>query len=152
MEKHENIPTNPDEHKQSSRFTRFVRHVGDGSTFTLPHAFSCARAGLAYAFRSQRNFKIHGAIALIALLLGLLLQVSEAAWFSIIICIFVVFSLELVNTAIESVVDFISPEWHELAKAAKDCAAGAVYLAAIGSVVVALVAYIPPILRLLGLQ
>ena len=67
-----------------------------------------------------------------------------------VLCIALVMALEIVNTAIESIVDLASPEWHILAKRAKDCAAGAVYLAAFASVVVAAIVFVPRLIAVLG--
>ena len=135
---------------------RFVRHAdqdraSQGARFTLARAFGCAWEGIAYAFTSQRNLKIHSVFAVAAVALGAALGISEAGWLAVVLCIVMVMSLEVVNTAIESVVDLVSPEWHELAKRAKDCAAGAVYLAAFGSLVVAAIVYLPRIAALAGL-
>ncbi len=131
--------------------TRYVRHAGDGSRFSVGHAFACAQAGLRYAICSQRNFKVHGCVALIAILLGFLFQISSVEWIAIVVCIMAVISFELINTAVESVVDLVSPEWDELAMRAKDCAAASVYVAAIASVVVAAIIFVPRMLALMGI-
>ncbi|WP_241156620.1 MULTISPECIES: diacylglycerol kinase family protein [unclassified Adlercreutzia] len=127
---------------------RFVRHAADSradahARFTLSRAFACAWEGIAYAFTSQRNLKIHSAFAALAVALGFALGISEAGWLAVVVCIALVMALEVVNTAVESVVDLVSPEWNELAKRAKDCAAGAVYLAAAASLVVAAIVFLP---------
>ena len=132
----------------------YVRHADDarseeGHRFSLGSAFSCAWAGISYAFTSQRNLKIHLCFALVAVALGFALRISEAGWLAVVVCIALVMALEIVNTAIESVVDLVSPEWHILAKHAKDCAAGAVYLAAFASVVVATIVYLPRLAALI---
>lgn len=129
---------------------RYVRHAGDQSRFTFKDAFSCAQAGLRYALGTQRNFKIHAAVAILAIVLGFLFRISGAEWCAIVLCIMVVFALELANTAVESAIDLVSPQWNELAKRAKDCAAASVYVAAIGSVVVAAIVFIPKLLVLAG--
>ena len=131
----------------------YVRNASSDSrrkTFTLAQSFACAWEGVVYAFTSQRNLKIQLCFAIAAVILGLVFGVSFAEWACIIVCIGVVCGLECVNTAIESVVDLVSPEWNELAKRAKDCAAGAVYLCSIASVIVACVIYIPHFLSLIG--
>lgn len=133
---------------------RFVRHAGEdrgrgARAFPLARAFSCAWAGISYAFSSQRNLKIHLAFALVAVALGFALGISEAGWLAVVLCIALVMALEVVNTAVESVVDLVSPEWNLLAKRAKDCAAGAVYLAAFASVVVACIVFVPRLAALL---
>ncbi|MCI9128767.1 MAG: diacylglycerol kinase family protein [Eggerthellaceae bacterium] len=129
----------------------YVRHVGDGSRFTLLQAFACARSGLRYAIRSQRNFKIHSVFALLAIVLSFALQISVPEWCAIVICIALVYALELANTAVESAIDLVSPGWNELAKRAKDCAAAAVYVAALASVVIACIVFIPRACALLGI-
>ena len=127
---------------------RFVRNARDNRAngshaFPLAKAFRCAGNGILYAFRSQRNLKIHLLFAVAAVALGALFRISEAAWLAIVLCIALVMSLEIVNTAIESIVDLVSPDWNELAMHAKDCAAGAVYLAAFASIVVACIVFLP---------
>ncbi|WP_165060224.1 diacylglycerol kinase [Adlercreutzia sp. ZJ154] len=129
---------------------KFVRHAGDKSTFPFICALRCARKGIMYAFATQKNLKVHICFAIAAILLGFLLSVSEAGWLAIVLCIAIVMSLEVLNTAIESVVDMVSPEWNALAMRAKDCAAGAVYIAAIGSLIVAAIVYIPRIIYIVG--
>ncbi len=125
---------------------------GDGSDrFTLGSAFGCAWAGIVHAVRTQRNVKIQLVFAPAAVVLGLVLRISGVQWCVIVVCIMVVLGLELVNTALEAVVDLASPSYHELARIAKDCAAGAVLLCAIGSVVIALIIFVPRFLELLGM-
>lgn len=127
---------------------RFVRTAADsrskGATgFTFARAVRCAMSGIAYTFRSQRNLKIQLVFAVVAVVLGIVLHITQAEWLAIVLCIVVVTALETVNTAIESIVDLASPGWNELARRAKDAAAGAVYIAAFGSVVVAAIVYLP---------
>ena len=85
------------------------------------------------------------------MVLGFLLEIDTPSWLAIALCIFGVFAAELINTSIESVVDMVSPQWSELAKRAKDCAAGAVCVSAFGSVVIAAIVFIPRLLSLLNL-
>lgn len=152
MDRH--APKTPgDGTRETEGQARFVRHAeearsGSEHRFPLVKAFSCAWAGISYAFTSQRNLKIHLAFAIIAVILGFALRISEAGWLAVVLCIALVMALEIVNTAIESVVDLVSPEWHILAKRAKDCAAGAVYLAAFAAIVVACIVYLPRIFAL----
>ncbi len=127
-----------------------VYHAGQMRDFTVRGSFRYAFEGIRYAFKTQRNFKIHAALAVIAILLGFVLQIDGPSWLAVTICIFCMFAAELINTSIESLVDLVSPGWSELAKRTKDCAAGAVSLVAIGSVVVAGIVYIPQIIRLIS--
>lgn len=128
----------------------YVRHAGDASRFSLRQALACAQDGLKYAVRSQRNFKVHAFFLAAALILGAVLQISIPEWCAIVLCIVCVLSFELINTAVESAIDLVSPEWNQLAKRAKDCAAASVYVAALGSLVVAAIVFVPRILGALG--
>ena len=74
----------------------------------------------------------------------------QNGWF-VFCCLVLVISLELVNTAIEAVVDLCTQEYHPLAKIAKDTAAGAVLISAIASVVIGLIIFVPKILSLVSL-
>ncbi len=130
---------------------RFIRNSHDKAVdarFTLDHAFRCARCGVAHAFRTQRNMKIHAAVAVVAVALAAALQVGPASWCAIILCTALVLAAECANTALEAVVDLVTDDYHDLARTAKDCAAGAVYLCALGSVAVGAVVFAPPIAAL----
>ena len=140
----------PNKGRSKREKEKFVRHAGDKGHFPMAEAFSCAGCGIKHAFVSQRNFKVHLVFAVLAVILGFVLQIPQSSWLAVILCIMIVFSLEVLNTSIESIVDLVSPQWHLLAMHAKDCAAGAVFVSAIGSLVVAAVVYIPPILALFG--
>lgn len=132
-------------------FVRNEAAKASHSRFSLISAFSCAGSGLLYALKTQRNMKIHLAVAVLAVLLGLALSIDPLSWAAVAVCIVLVPAVECVNTAVESVVDLVSPGYADLAKRAKDCAAGAVLLCAIGSVAVAAAVFLPPALALLGL-
>ncbi len=113
-------------------------------------SFQYAGAGLAYAFRSQRNFRIHSLIAACALTLGGILHLPAVEVAVIGLTVGAVLALELINTAIESVVDLtVKQTFHELAKIAKDCAAAAVLVTALVSTLVAALLLLPPLLQLL---
>lgn len=99
-----------------------------------------------YAFRTQRNFKIHCAIACAVIVVGLMLGLSPEQWAILAVVAGLVFQAELFNTALEAVVDHVSPEFHTLAKVAKDCAAGAVFFTALTAVVVGVLILGPKIL------
>lgn len=113
---------------------------------TLFSSFRYAWEGVCYTFATQRNFRIHTVIGAIALSLSILLQVSAVKMAVIGIMIALVLALELLNTAVESVVDLtVKQSYHDLAKVAKDCAAGAVLMSAIAAVFVAGVILFPPL-------
>ena len=90
-----------------------------------------------------RNFKVQCAFALLAIVLGIGFGIDAGAWLAIFVCIGCVLGGECFNTALESIVDLASPEYHDLAKRAKDCAAGAVLVMSFASVAVAAVVFVP---------
>ncbi|BAY50874.1 diacylglycerol kinase [Thermostichus vulcanus NIES-2134] len=113
---------------------------------SLLNSFRYAWAGVVYAFQTQRNFRVHTAVGLSAIALSGLLKLPPVEVAVIVLTIAVVMGLELVNTALEAVVDLtVGREYHELARIAKDCAAGAVLLGAIAAVGVAMALIVPPL-------
>jgi len=110
-------------------------------------SFRYAWTGISYAFRTQRNFRIHIAVGTLALSLSLLLQLSRVEVAIIGLTSGAVLMMELLNTALESVVDLtVRQTYHELAKIAKDCAAGAVLISAFAALLVAGSLLLPPLL------
>lgn len=113
-------------------------------------SFKYAWAGVSYAFRTQRNFRIHTAIGSLAVSLSIFLELTLVEIAVICLTCGLVMALELLNTAIEAVVDLtVKQSYHELAKVAKDCAAGAVLVAAIAAVLIAGSLLIPPLFTLM---
>ena len=118
----------------------------------LPSSFRYAAQGLGYGFISQRNFRIQLVGGSLAFFLGLWLGLPPIQLAVLVLTVAAVLVLELLNTAIESVVDLaIGRRFHPLAKVAKDCAAAAVLVASISSLVIALLLVLPPLLVRLGL-
>jgi diacylglycerol kinase len=109
-------------------------------------SFRFALQGIVHAFQTQRNFKIHTAITVLVWAVGLWVGLSAEQWAILCVTIALVFVAELTNTSLEAVVDHVSPEFHDLAKIAKDCAAGAVFVAAMMAVVVGLLVIGPRLL------
>lgn len=112
---------------------------------SLVQAFSHAVSGLFFALRTQRNIPIHLAIAAGVIGLGWWLHLSATQWAVLALTIGSVLAAELLNSSLETVVDIVSPDYHPLAKRAKDVAAGAVLLAAIVAVVVGVLILGPPL-------
>lgn len=102
----------------------------------LLDSFNYAIAGIIYSVTTQRSMKIHVAVATLVLLLGLWADLSRIELLILFLAVFFVLVTEMLNTAIEAAVDIASPNFHPLAKIAKNVAAGAVLLAAINSLVV----------------
>jgi diacylglycerol kinase len=105
--------------------------------------FGYAFRGLWYVLRTQRNMRVHLVIAALAILTGIILHISVIEFALIFVTIAIVLTAEMFNTVIELCVDLASPEYHPLAKIAKDVAAGAVLLSAIFAIVVGLFVFVP---------
>ncbi len=112
---------------------------------SLLHSFKYAFEGIWYVLRTQRNAKIHLGVTLAIILLGLFLRISNLHWAVLVVTIGLVFAAEMFNTVIELLVDLVSPNYHPLAKIAKDAAAGAVFILAIMAVIVGLLILGPPL-------
>jgi diacylglycerol kinase (ATP) len=89
--------------------------------------------GIIYAIKSQRHMRLHLFAALAALILGLVLHISRTDLILLCMAIVLVLATEMLNTAIETMVDMISEDYHPMAKNAKDIAAGVVLIASIGA-------------------
>ncbi|MGM9924816.1 MAG: diacylglycerol kinase family protein [Bacillus sp. (in: firmicutes)] len=114
----------------------FVRSVG----FALK--------GIRTSFQ-ERNMKIHVMAGILAIAAGIALSISLVEWLFILTCIAGVIALEMVNTAIEKVVDLVTGDYHVLAEKAKDLAAGAVLVYAIYAAAVGLIIFLPKMIDIL---
>ena len=113
----------------------------------LPTSFRYAAQGIAYGFLSQRNFRIHVLIGGFVFALGISLKLSFNHLAILVLTVTAVLALELLNTAIEAVVDLaIGRRFHPLARIAKDCSAAAVLVASISSLIIAFLLILPPLL------
>ena len=109
-------------------------------------SFKYAFSGISYVLKTSRNFKIQLIFAVSSLMIGFLLQISQSNYVILIATIMSVLILEILNTSIESIVDLIvKKEFSSLAKIAKDTSAGAVLLASINSVIIAVYIFVPKI-------
>ncbi|MEG3975962.1 diacylglycerol kinase family protein [Microcoleus sp. herbarium8] len=125
---------------------KYKRELSWKIASSLATSFRYAWGGLTYAFETQRNFRIHTIIGTLAIGLGLYLQLKPVEISVIGVTIGIVLAMELLNTAIESVVDLtVGQSYHELAKIAKDCAAGAVLVSAMAAAIVAAALLLPPL-------
>lgn len=102
-------------------------------------------AGIWYVLRTQRNAWIHSLATVAAISLGIWLRLSRADWALLVIAISIVWLAELMNTALEALIDLVSPEIHPLAKVAKDVSAGAVLLTSISAFVLGLLIFLHPL-------
>ncbi|PKG21786.1 diacylglycerol kinase [Niallia nealsonii] len=108
-------------------------------------SFRFALSGIVRAVKKERNLKFHLIISSIIIFLGFYYQVSAVNWMMLAIAMGLVITMEMMNTAIERVVDLVTKDFHPLAKEAKDIAAGAVLVAAVVSVVIGLIIFLPKI-------
>ena len=115
----------------------------------LINSFKYACMGIKSAIKSERNMKIHVLATLIVIAFGFILGLDPLEWVACIFSIVIVISSEMLNTAIETVVDLVSPNINPLAKKAKDIAAGSVLVMAIGAFLVGLIIFIPKIINIL---
>ena len=113
----------------------------------LINSFKYAIEGIISSFKTERNMKIHVLAMIVVIALGLFFKLNKGEWCFIIIAIASVISAELFNTAIETVVDMVSPERNPKAKLAKDIAAGAVLVVAIGAAIIGFIIFGPPIIN-----
>jgi diacylglycerol kinase len=115
---------------------------------SLFKSFQFAFDGIKTSLVRERNFRIQVTIGILILPLGVALKISVFEWIELIIVAALVIILELINTALESIVDLVSPEVKESAKIAKDTSAAAVLVAAMASVAVGVLIFLPKLLTL----
>ncbi len=108
-------------------------------------SFRYAFEGWLYVVRSQRNAWIHALATFLVVIVAFWLGVSTFGWAILVLAIAVVWAAEMANTAVEAVVDLVSPDPHPLAKIAKDAAAGAVLVCAVGAAVAGVLILGPPL-------
>jgi diacylglycerol kinase (ATP) len=111
----------------------------------LTKSFGYAFAGIWTCIRQERNMRIHLTAAILVTAAGTLLRISLTEWMICLILFGLIMSLEMVNTALEAVVDLVTEEYRPLAKKAKDTAAGAVLISAIMAAVIGLIIFLPKI-------
>lgn len=121
--------------QQENKTTREIR--------TRARSFKYAWQGIIVSFRSEANLKIHLIIASLVIICGFLFKISVQEWLICIICFGLVISMELMNTVVETLVDYISTDLHPLAGKAKDIAAGAVLVSAILAAIAGLIIFVP---------
>ena len=112
------------------------------------HSFTYPIKGLKYAYRNEQNLAVDVGISLLVLIAGVIFKLEKTEWLVVIFTIGAVISLELINTAIEAVVDMVTEEYHPLAKVAKDTSAAAVFVIAIVAAIVGLIIFLPKVISL----
>jgi diacylglycerol kinase len=128
-----------------------MREKGRAELYSRAKSFQYAFEGWWYVIHTQHNAWIHALITVAVFILALWLRLSRYDWVVLILAIMVVWMAEFMNTALEAVVDMMMPEPHPLAKVAKDVAAAAVLVGAIGASLIGLLTLGPPLYaRLFG--
>lgn len=116
----------------------------------LVNSFKYAFTGIKTAYLSEQNLRIHTFMAILVIVFGFLLKISYVEWLVCLILIALVLMAEFFNTSLEYVVDLVSPDFHPLAKMAKDTASAGVLVMAIISSVIGLIIFIPKIGIVIG--
>ena len=118
------------------------------SFIKLRKSFGYALQGLSFSFKENQNIKIHIIVGIVVLILGVVLGLTKYEMFSVSLLIVLVISAEMINSAIEEVVNLLIDEHNEHAKIAKDVGAGMVLLISIFAVIVGLFIFLPHIITL----
>lgn len=109
-------------------------------------SFVFAFEGVIIFFRREHNARIHGVVALLVLISSFLMKLSTVEMILIILSIGLVWITEIINTAIEKTMDYLSPQQHPAVKVIKDLSAGAVLIAAMVAVIIGSIIFIPKFL------
>ena len=115
----------------------------------LINSFKCAIQGIKQAVKTERNVKIHITIMILVIIAGIVLKINTQEWIICIILFGLVIGGEMLNSAIETVVDIAMPDINPKAKFAKDAAAGAVLVLAIASAIIGFMIFGPKLIALL---
>lgn len=117
---------------------------------TWRDAFRNAWDGVLASLKTERNLRFHTAAAIVVILAALYFHLPARDMAVLLLVIALVITAEMINTAIEAAVDLAAPEWHRLAKLAKDAAAGAVLVAAAFAVFIGILLFYEPVGRAFG--
>lgn len=109
----------------------------------IHHSFRFAISGIMHAFKDNRNLRIHTIIAVLVLILGFLLGLTKIDKIIVFLVIVLVIASEMINTAIEEMIDLITNKHREEAKRAKDVAAGMVLVASTGAAIIGVMIFAP---------
>lgn len=111
-------------------------------------AWKNAFSGIAHGFKTQRNLRVQLVAGIVVTILGIWLKISFTEWAILMLAVFLVLATEMMNTAVEAVVDLVTEKYNPKAKIAKDVAAGAVVLTAINAVIVSYFLFAEKIIQL----
>ncbi len=111
-------------------------------------SFTFAWKGILTCAGHEQNITFHLLVAILVIAAGLLFNITHVEWMVVMLCIGTVITAELFNSAIERLVDLVSPEWNKIAGEVKDIAAGAVLVTAITAAIIGLIVFLPYLLAL----
>lgn len=111
-----------------------------------------ALRGIGIMLRTQHNAWIHAFASVVVLAAGAIFRISAGEWLAVVLAIVSVWTAEALNTAFEALCDVASPEFHPLVERAKDVAAGAVLIAALGAAIIGILVFGPRLLELRAVQ
>ncbi|CAG9608120.1 diacylglycerol kinase family protein [Pseudoneobacillus rhizosphaerae] len=117
--------------------------------YTYSETFKFALEGIRVSILKEKNIRFHLLFSVIVIVLAIIFNLTQTEWLFILIAIAGMIVVEMINTAIERVVDLVTDQYHPLAGQAKDIAAGAVLIYAIFSVIIGMIIFIPKILMFL---
>lgn len=109
------------------------------------NSFGYAFQGWGHVLRTQPNAWVHAAVSVVVIILAFWLQLSRLEWAILLLVTMLVWMAEFINTALEAIVDMVMPDFHPLAKTAKDVAAASVLVGALGAALIGLLIMGPPL-------
>ncbi|WP_042145979.1 diacylglycerol kinase family protein [Paucisalibacillus sp. EB02] len=107
--------------------------------------FKYAVNGLREVFKSERNFRLHLFSTIIVIIAGIFYEIHYTEWTAVVVVVGLVITAEILNTAIEEIINYVKPEIHPAAKKIKDLAAAGVFMAAITALIVGLIIFLPKV-------
>ncbi len=120
-----------------------IRHHVRRRTISFKHAWD----GIVWVFKTQPNYRVHVTLSLIAIILGLVYRIELYEWFAVGLLIMIGLTIETINTTFEQTLDCITLEKREDVRIAKDAAAGAMLIFAIGAAIMGALIFLP---RMIG--
>ncbi len=105
--------------------------------------------GVMFVFKNECNFRLHIIATVAVIFSGFLFSITKTEWLFIIFAVSIVLSFEMINSAVEYLSDFVSPDYSDIIKTVKDASAGAVLISATGAFIVGTIIFIPKIIEIL---
>lgn len=105
--------------------------------------------GLVYAYLNEQSLTLHALLTIFVLASGFYFDITKMQWAILVVVMAIIIVTELLNTAIEAVVDLVTKEYHELAKVAKDCASAAAFVSSLVALSLYLYVFVPKFIELI---